>query len=157
MAGDRAWLPLSPRTSIMTGQADDDAAASRLRGHAASCGFCAVNGDCRKVNRARCGSAATACDAMCVEHTGWRTTARSANDRAMNSNTPRVPSTPRTRMLCLAVLAACAPSQPEVRSTSAASGTTGIDVAGIDRSVSPGDDFFGYANGGWLKSHDIPP
>jgi putative endopeptidase len=28
---------------------------------------------------------------------------------------------------------------------------------GMDRSVAPGEDFFGYANGGWLKSAEIPP
>jgi putative endopeptidase len=61
------------------------------------------------------------------------------------------------RTLCLAVLVACAPSQPEIRSTSSPSGATGIDLAGMDRSVAPGDDFYGYANGGWIKTHEIPP
>jgi putative endopeptidase len=28
--------------------------------------------------------------------------------------------------------------------------------AGVDTSIHPGDDFFGYANGGWLKSTEIP-
>jgi putative endopeptidase len=32
----------------------------------------------------------------------------------------------------------------------------GIDVAGMDKSVKPGDDFFGYANGGWMKATEIP-
>jgi putative endopeptidase len=32
----------------------------------------------------------------------------------------------------------------------------GIDLAGIDRSVAPGDDFFAYANGGWIKHTQIP-
>jgi len=32
----------------------------------------------------------------------------------------------------------------------------GIDVAHIDRSVRPGDDFFEYTNGMWLKSTEIP-
>jgi putative endopeptidase len=27
----------------------------------------------------------------------------------------------------------------------------------MDRSVAPGDDFFAYANGGWLKATEIPP
>src|SRR5262245_54515539 len=31
-----------------------------------------------------------------------------------------------------------------------------VDRAGIDSSVSPGDDFFRYANGGWLKKTEIP-
>jgi putative endopeptidase len=33
---------------------------------------------------------------------------------------------------------------------------SGIDLAGIDRNVVPGDDFFGYANGAWLKATEIP-
>ena len=32
----------------------------------------------------------------------------------------------------------------------------GPDLAGMDKSVDPGDDFFGYANGGWLKATQIP-
>ncbi|HEX3095005.1 MAG TPA: hypothetical protein VHW72_20365, partial [Candidatus Angelobacter sp.] len=33
----------------------------------------------------------------------------------------------------------------------------GIAVANIDRSVQPGDDFFQYANGAWIKRTVIPP
>jgi putative endopeptidase len=33
----------------------------------------------------------------------------------------------------------------------------GLDVAGIDRAVVPGDDFFRFANGAWLRSAEIPP
>jgi putative endopeptidase len=32
----------------------------------------------------------------------------------------------------------------------------GIDIAGMDRSVAPGDDFFLYANGTWYKNTEIP-
>src|SRR5262249_3621663 len=32
-----------------------------------------------------------------------------------------------------------------------------VDRAGIDASVAPGDDFFHYANGAWLKKNEIPP
>ena len=35
-------------------------------------------------------------------------------------------------------------------------GTFGFDAAGMDRSVAPGDDFFGYANGTWAKATQIP-
>src|SRR5689334_8129399 len=35
-------------------------------------------------------------------------------------------------------------------------GTFGFDAAGMDRSVAPGDDFFEYANGTWLKNNQIP-
>ncbi|HCT23667.1 MAG TPA: M13 family peptidase, partial [Chitinophagaceae bacterium] len=31
-----------------------------------------------------------------------------------------------------------------------------FDVAGMDTSVHPGDDFFRYANGGWMKQTKIP-
>ena len=33
---------------------------------------------------------------------------------------------------------------------------TGIDLAGMDTAVKPGDDFFAYANGTWIKTNDIP-
>jgi putative endopeptidase len=33
----------------------------------------------------------------------------------------------------------------------------GIDLAGLDRSVRPGDDFFQFANGTWLRDTEIPP
>ena len=32
----------------------------------------------------------------------------------------------------------------------------GIDLAGLDKSVQPGDDFEEYANGGWRKTAEIP-
>ena len=32
----------------------------------------------------------------------------------------------------------------------------GFDLANLDRSVSPCDDFFQFADGGWVKSHPIP-
>lgn len=34
--------------------------------------------------------------------------------------------------------------------------TIGIDLAGLDTSVQPGDDFDEYANGGWRKTAEIP-
>ena len=33
----------------------------------------------------------------------------------------------------------------------------GVDLAGMDTAVAPGDDFFAYANGSWLKTAQIPP
>ncbi|HEU4721942.1 MAG TPA: M13 family metallopeptidase, partial [Gemmatimonadaceae bacterium] len=36
-------------------------------------------------------------------------------------------------------------------------GTFGVDVAGMDSSVKPGDDFWSYVNGGWAKRVVIPP
>jgi len=35
--------------------------------------------------------------------------------------------------------------------------THGIAVANMDRSVKPGDDFYQYANGGWIQRTEIPP
>jgi putative endopeptidase len=35
-------------------------------------------------------------------------------------------------------------------------GAWGIDTAGMDKSVKPGDDFFGYVNGNWAKNTPIP-
>ena len=34
--------------------------------------------------------------------------------------------------------------------------THGLDLAGMDKSVNPGDDFFSYANGTWIKTTPIP-
>jgi putative endopeptidase len=38
----------------------------------------------------------------------------------------------------------------------AAAAPAGLDVAGMDRGVRPGDDFFAYANGKWVASTTIP-
>src|SRR6476661_2508996 len=38
----------------------------------------------------------------------------------------------------------------------AASAPRGVDVAAMDRSVKPGDAFYEYANGTWLKQTEIP-
>ena len=35
-------------------------------------------------------------------------------------------------------------------------GTFGFDQAGMDRSVQPGDNFFQYANGTWVRTTAIP-
>jgi len=35
-------------------------------------------------------------------------------------------------------------------------GTWGFDLAGMDRSVKPGDDFFKFANGAWAERTEIP-
>ncbi|GAA4317033.1 M13 family metallopeptidase [Flaviaesturariibacter amylovorans] len=39
----------------------------------------------------------------------------------------------------------------------AAAQRTFLDTAAFDRSVAPGDDFYAFANGGWLKRNEIPP
>jgi len=35
--------------------------------------------------------------------------------------------------------------------------SSGIDRAGFDTSIKPGDDFFRYVNGTWIKHNPIPP
>ncbi len=44
-----------------------------------------------------------------------------------------------------------------VAQSAVAQETHGIAVASIDRSVKPGDDFYQYANGEWIKRAEIPP
>jgi putative endopeptidase len=54
-------------------------------------------------------------------------------------------------------LASCTnPPASQAPSSPQASGGGGIDSAGMDTAVKPGDDFFRYANGQWLKSTEIP-
>jgi putative endopeptidase len=79
----------------------------------------------------------------------------------------------KTRLLAACaplVLAACAtapsetapppPPPPSIAQAPAAPapmyGTFGFDVAGMDRSATPGDDFFSFANGTWVKTTEIP-
>ena len=33
--------------------------------------------------------------------------------------------------------------------------SSGIDLKNLDTSIKPGDDFYHYAAGGWLKSHPL--
>jgi putative endopeptidase len=53
-------------------------------------------------------------------------------------------------LFALAPLAACAQVAPSPENH-------GIVVANIDRSVKPGDDFYRYANGDWIKRTELPP
>ncbi len=45
------------------------------------------------------------------------------------------------------------PKDPNARATF---GTFGFDEAGMDRKVSPGEDFYAFANGAWAKKTEIP-
>jgi predicted metalloendopeptidase len=54
-----------------------------------------------------------------------------------------------------AIALAAAPLESVVAQSARSS--AGLDLAGMDRSVKPGDNFFEYANGTWLKRTDIPP
>ena len=63
-------------------------------------------------------------------------------------------------------LAACSQSAPPPSAAKAAPATpsepatpapsVGIDLAAIDHTVRPGDDFFAYANGAWVRTVQIP-
>ena len=56
------------------------------------------------------------------------------------------------------VLFGCAASAATPQAVpKAALGSWGIDLGAMDRSVKPGDDFFGYVNGTWVKNTPIPP
>jgi predicted metalloendopeptidase len=55
--------------------------------------------------------------------------------------------------IVLVFLSACNRSTPG----SGSSAIPGVDLAGMDGSVRPGDDFNEYTNGGWLKATEIPP
>jgi predicted metalloendopeptidase len=46
---------------------------------------------------------------------------------------------------------------PAISKTSPPRDNAGIDLAAMDRSVAPGDDFYDYVNGAWLKATAIPP
>ncbi|HJR14858.1 MAG TPA: M13 family peptidase, partial [Rhodanobacteraceae bacterium] len=79
---------------------------------------------------------------------------------------------PRTTMIIAAAVAcacgACSQQSPSTGSASAPATSTataatvaapdiGINLSYIDRSVKPGDSFFDYSNGAWLKTAQIPP
>jgi predicted metalloendopeptidase len=64
----------------------------------------------------------------------------------------RIPFTP-----LLTALALTAPlMSPGSMTAQRAHTPPALDVAGMDRSVKPGDDFFEYANGTWIKQTEIP-
>lgn len=71
----------------------------------------------------------------------------------MKANSPALPR----RLLALA-LAAASIGAAYAATPAAAPTTAKPDVVAdhIDTSVKPGDDFFEFANGAWLKSHPIP-
>ena len=58
-------------------------------------------------------------------------------------------------LFALTVLAGCSHTAPKQEASTQE--THGIAVANMDRSVNPGDDFYEYANGSWIKRTVIPP
>src|SRR4030095_1782485 len=58
--------------------------------------------------------------------------------------------------LALATICCRANPDPAAATQASAQSTHDIDRTSIDASVAPGDDFFRYANGAWLKATEIP-
>jgi endothelin-converting enzyme/putative endopeptidase len=56
----------------------------------------------------------------------------------------------------LAGLSACNSAPQQQAALATAGSAIGIDPAALDTSVKPGDDFYAFANGGWMKSAEIP-
>ena len=52
---------------------------------------------------------------------------------------------------------AAEPAPPPAPTPKPQYGTFGIDTAGMNTSIAPGDDFYGFANGTWAKNTPIPP
>ena len=66
-----------------------------------------------------------------------------------------------TPALLAATLSCCpiftAQAQMQLKSERARATETGVDAdTGVDASIKPGDDFFAYANGVWLKATEMP-
>ncbi|WEN16274.1 M13 family metallopeptidase [Rhodanobacter sp. AS-Z3] len=80
----------------------------------------------------------------------------------MKANLSRLPLSLLVAAI-VTVIAGCSnPPPPKVVAAPAATAVvpaakTDVVAANIDASVNPGDDFFSYANGAWLKAHPIPP
>jgi len=69
----------------------------------------------------------------------------------MSSRRARAPFIIGTASIAAAALAASILAQ-----TPAQGKLPGIDLTGIDRSVSPDDDFFRFSNGAWERTTPIP-
>ena len=63
----------------------------------------------------------------------------------------------RRRLLALAIAAASVGGAYAATPTVAPATKPDVVADHIDTSVNPGDDFFDFANGAWLKAHPIPP
>ncbi|MDX6695916.1 MAG: putative endopeptidase [Blastocatellia bacterium] len=60
------------------------------------------------------------------------------------------------KLVSLALVLLLAGGIPRAVTLAVANETHGLDLAGIDKSVHPGDDFFAYTNGEWMKKTPIP-
>jgi len=80
-----------------------------------------------------------------------------------------MPKSPLALLLSATMLASCSttapppPAEPPVAAVPAPPtpkptfGDYGVDIAGMDRSILPGNDFYGYVNGTWARNTPIPP
>jgi predicted metalloendopeptidase len=71
-------------------------------------------------------------------------------------------SIPLTAFLAATLLTACAKQAEQPKPAPAAPakpvfGTFGVDLASMDKTVKPGDDFYKFVNGKWLETAQIPP
>ncbi|HEX9159911.1 MAG TPA: M13 family metallopeptidase N-terminal domain-containing protein, partial [Rhizomicrobium sp.] len=62
----------------------------------------------------------------------------------------------RLAVLAAALCAAASGGAAEIGTGQAQYGARGVDLSAMDRSVRPGDNFFDYVNGTWLKNAVIP-
>ncbi|MBS1820076.1 MAG: M13 family metallopeptidase [Acidobacteria bacterium] len=62
-----------------------------------------------------------------------------------------------TPALVISTLACGGAPPAPTREAAASANAVGIDTAGMDRAVPPGDDFFAFANGTWIRGTEIPP
>jgi len=60
-------------------------------------------------------------------------------------------------LLAASTLALAAPAAAQTAPAKPKYGTWGVDDATMDKSVKPGDDFFAYAQGSWLRDAQIAP
>ncbi len=68
----------------------------------------------------------------------------------MNTKLTRIPKSPVLAALLISLIGARTPA------ADAPVLSSGVNLAGMDRSVRPQDDFYDYANGHWLKNTPIP-
>ena len=62
----------------------------------------------------------------------------------------------RSQFMCAAAVAVMLVAGTAIAADKPEFGEFGIDTAGMDRTVAPGDDFYAYMNGGWANTATIP-
>src|SRR3990172_12880747 len=62
----------------------------------------------------------------------------------------------RSHLFVICALAVCILGASAIVTSEKATEVHGIDITWMDASVRPGDDFFSYANGNWVKITEIP-